>query len=151
MIRRAMLGCALAALGLGAAPAHADEIELETKTYDLSALVITTSGAANIGGTIFAPPGLPVSRVVAVDQTGTPAPLQVAQDLDGDGFSGEIGEPNARGCGQVDLTTSSVTFDPSRQVATFVSTVGVDQNAPGQVHCVGSVATTGTLTLYGIL
>jgi hypothetical protein len=139
---RKVLLAGAAVIGLALAPAHADEIELETKVYDLSAVGFTISGAVNIGGTIFAAPGLPVTRVVALDETGTPAPLQIAQDFNNNLQSGETGEPSVVGCGEVDLTDSAVAFDPSKQIAAFVSTV--------DIGCVGSVATTGTLTLYGL-
>lgn len=139
---RKILLAGVASLALALAPANADEVEVDSKTYDLSAIAVTVSGSVNIGGAIFSAPGLPVTRVVAVDATGTPASLLVAQDFNGDDFAGDPGEPSASGCGAVDLSTSEVPFDPAREVSVFVSTASLD--------CVGSVATTGVLTLYGL-
>lgn len=147
---RKLILAGIASLGLVVAPAHADDAELETKTYDLSAMGFTLSGAVNVGGTIFAIPGLPVTRVTGADATGTPILLQAAQDPDGDGFSGGAGEASALGCGEVDLTSSEVPFDPSLEIAVFVSTVGYDLNAL-ELACPDGIATTGTVTLYGVI
>lgn len=132
-----------AMIGLAVAPAHADEA-YDTQPYTLSAIVVSGSVAGeNIGGTSFAAPGLIPLTVTANDASGTAVGLTVGQDLAGT-VPGNIdpaeGDSYASGCGSVDLTTSAVDFDPSKEITVFVATVD-----PG---CAGGIGTTGTVDLF---
>lgn len=140
---RRLLLAATAALALGAIPAHAED-PFETQPYTLSAVIVSGSIAGeNIGGAQFGAPGFTPLRVVANDLTGTAVGLAVGQDLTG-AVPGNIdpaeGDSYASGCGEVDLTTSAVAFDPSKPITVFVQTI--------DPACLEAVATTGTVDLF---
>lgn len=142
---RKILLAGAASLGLMVAPAHAETL-YESGRYDatignpVASLTINTCPDLCFGGFTFAAPGLPMSRVVVTDTSGTPIGVVVAQDFNGNVRSGEPGEPRVAGCGgALDLSTSTVAFDPSKPVAVFVHAVNP--------ACAG-IGTSGTIDLY---
>lgn len=153
-----------AALGVGLvltlAPAQADTM-IEEGRYDVTignpAVGLTVNGTCPdvcFGGFTFAAPGVPLTKVVVKDTSGTPIGVVVGQNLDGDTTSGEAGEPRAEGCGgTIGLLSSTVPFDGNLPVAVFVHAVNpvklpaTPATNPIGLGCAG-IGTSGTIELW---
>lgn len=101
----------------------------------------------NYGGYTFVQNGQVPLSAAFDDVSAGPVSFTVAQDVDGDGFSGNddpaIGvlEPRVDGCGTVaDLTDSAVAFLNNRPVDVFVTVVD-------PVGCEGGLGLGGTVTV----
>jgi hypothetical protein len=139
-----MRGPLLALLGLVLLTPPLASATSATGTYDVATTPLVSLLCSprcaglpvNIGGYHFpAQAGeVPVHASVA-DASGTASPLLVCQDTNGNGICGEQGEPNVAACGQAALVGFSDAVD---------TLVFVESADPG---CLGSVGTTGTITL----
>lgn len=140
-MKKALLAAMMAAATVATlVPAHSAEQLYDTQTYDFSSVGLSLTGGANIGGVRFGAPGFTPTRVVVRDELGLPVSLIVGQDFNGNSLVGETGEPRAVGCGTVDMSTTKVAWDPSKDISVFVQTAAA--------ACVGAVGTTGQVDLY---
>lgn len=144
---RKILLAGIAALALVNTGAHAEEQHWETVHYDATignpvvGLTIDSCPDLCFGGGTLAAPGYEPTRVVVTDDNFEGVKITVGQDFDGDSFSGEAGEPRVEGCGgSLALNTSTVPFDPNREIAVFVDAISDE--------CIGGFGTSGQIDLY---
>lgn len=153
-IKRTIVAGALAAAIAVAPAAHASHSESGTYTIGTTPVVgIVCSpdclGVAdlNYGGYTFVQNGQTPASAAFDDISAGPVSFTVAQDLDGDGFSGNndpsLGmiEPRVDGCAVVaDLTTSAVPFVNNKPVDVFVTAVD-------PINCAEGLGLGGTVTI----
>lgn len=144
-MKKFLIAAVVAASALGATlPSQAaGEVLHDTKFYDFSSIAVSLTGAANIGGVTFGAPGLYPTKVVVRDDLEMNVSLIVGQDFNANSIVGEAGEPEAIGCGTVDLASSKVNWDPNRPISVFVQTA--------DVACAGELGTSGNVDLYAFL
>lgn len=145
---RKILLAGVASLGLMIAPAHADEA-YDSGKYDVTVgnpgFGLTYGGLCPdvcIGGYIFGAPGLMPTAVTVNDVSGTDIGVTVGQDGPDAGITAgdAANEASISGCGgTIDLTASTVPFDPALPVSVFVDAISLD--------CDG-VGTNGTIDLF---
>lgn len=153
-LKGTLLAAALAGVVAAAPMARAAHSESGTYTIGTTPVVGVVCSPdclglsdVNYGGYTFVQNGQIPAQATFDDMSGGPVSFTVAQDLDGDGFSGNddptIGvlEPRVDGCGTVaDLTASSIAFVNNRPVDVFVTLVD-------PIGCEAGLGLGGTVTV----